>query len=725
MKTDNQSIDYVLTQNNTSFFIPPFQRAYAWGKNEIDRYFEDLVRIIESELDEEQNDKLEHFFGTVVIKTEKERFSTKSIIVDGQQRLTTTLIFLIALRDAIADEEYKNLIDGNYLKNNSSSFEDKIKLKQVTRDWVSYRNLVNGEDTSPGIIRTAYELFYKKIVSQHFTIDNYLTALSRINVALIFLDERPFKGEDPQIIFETLNSLGKPLSLADLVRNYVLLEMVSSEQSNIYESIWHPKIEKLFEEGTSKFFRDYLQYKLGTSLKVVSDNNTKELYQSFKDFVGSKFPKRVDFVNDIVRFAPWYNLLITEDDQNRISNELANDAKIHELLRNIFFDIKTDPFKPLVLGLLEYHQDFKTLSDNQLIETLETIRTYLIRRRTLGLTTAENKNIPMLSRRITDIAAGKTTMMELLCSQQYALRMPNNTEIRERLKDINFYEGLKSYSKFILGQIEAHTAKVAVNFRDKKITIEHIMPQKLRSQWKDELGEDYKDVQEKYLHNIGNLILTEFNSEMGNEPFAAKKAKYETSSLHYRLDVIDKEVWNEEAILAHQNKMITWYLETFPLPESKARASNWNQDTPDISVFSPMEDGLEDWLKGTKPKKIMIDAEEYDVKTWQDVFLTFMKWISDSKDYSVEYVFANQERLFGREDVLMEFSKLRHSVASSEGDKLTRYKSLDGTVAAKLRDDFSGYVFHINANTNTLVGRLSSVMKEYNLDDDFIIIEIQ
>ena len=109
-----------------------------------------------------------------------------------------------------------------------------------------------------------------------------MLALQRINVAVIFLDERPFKGEDPQIIFETLNSLGKPLTLSDLVRNFVLLNMESSKQSNIYENTWHPKIEEVLKENTSKFFRDYLQYKTASSLKVVSDNNTKELYQQFK-----------------------------------------------------------------------------------------------------------------------------------------------------------------------------------------------------------------------------------------------------------------------------------------------------------------------------------------------------------------------------------------------------------------------------------------------------------
>lgn len=163
MKTESHSINDVLAKNATSFFIPPFQRAYAWGKTEIERYFSDVERIIDSELDSSQHDKLEHFFGTVVIKEEKAGFANKSVIVDGQQRLTTTLLFLIALRDSEPDVDKQNFIMQNYLINNSSTFQDKIKLKQVTKDWDAYKALINKTDEKPGIVNNAYQLFYKLI----------------------------------------------------------------------------------------------------------------------------------------------------------------------------------------------------------------------------------------------------------------------------------------------------------------------------------------------------------------------------------------------------------------------------------------------------------------------------------------------------------------------------------------------------------------------------------
>ena len=362
MKTESHSINDVLAKNATSFFIPPFQRAYAWGRQEIERFFNDVLRIVMSEINPSDHDKLEHFFGTLVIKEEKAGFANRSIVVDGQQRLTTTLLFLIALRDLETDGEKQEFINNNYLINAASTFQDKIKLKQVTKDWESYRALITGEQPNPGIILNGYNIFIKLINDTkkkypQIHLEHYIIAIQRINVAVIFLDERPFKGEDPQIIFETLNSLGKPLTLSDLVRNFVLLNMESSNQTKIYENVWHPKIELVLNDNSSKFFRDYLQYKTNSSVKVVSDNNTKEIYQLFKDFVEAKFSNHDEFINDIVKYVIWYKWIITEVVTDQISSNSIKNKEIKELLQNIFHDIKAEAFKPLVLGLLEFNQD--------------------------------------------------------------------------------------------------------------------------------------------------------------------------------------------------------------------------------------------------------------------------------------------------------------------------------------------------------------------------------
>ncbi len=734
MKTESHSINDVLAKNATSFFIPPFQRAYAWGKPEIERYFNDLIRIILSYLDPKQQDKLEHFFGTIVIKEEKAGFANKSVIVDGQQRLTTTLIFLIALRDVESDCKNQEFINQNYLTNNSSSFQDKIKLKQVTKDWDAYKALVNKEKQKiPGVITNAYEHLKKLIKGKNthsieINFEHYIIALQKMNVAVIFLDERPFKGEDPQIIFETLNSLGKPLSLSDLIRNFVLLNMESKNQSDIYEKIWYPKIEEVLSENTSKFFRDYLQYKTTSSLKVVNDNNTKELYQQFKDFVENRFKSHDTFINDAVRYVKYYKWIIVEVNNDTISDSDCKNKEIKELLRNIFHDIKAEAFKPFVLGLLEYHQNTINgikLSDEVIIASLTAIRTYLIRRRVLGLTQGENKNIVVLSKKIEDIAKGNISMFEILSSMFYRLRLPNNSEMKSVLSSMNFYESLKQYSKFILGKIEEHNSKVSVDFRNPKITIEHIMPQKLDDSWKRELGDNYEVIYKTYLHNIGNLILTEFNSEMGNKSFEEKKRKLNTSSLFYRLDIINRHIWDEQSIKDHQFNMVNWFLETFPLPEKCREEENWNTNTIESALFSPQDTDAGDIAEGNKPEELHIFNDVIKVKSWQEVFIKFLKYLKDKPEYDFLYILDNQQSIFKRDETILKWSSLK-GLIDNNFELSKRYKTFEGKVwhAVKELDDELLFI-HINMSASNCMSRIASIMEKMYIPDESIQIKLR
>ena len=722
MQAQVHSISNVLSFTATSFFIPPFQRAYAWGKTEIERYFSDIKKILQYKDEPKQ---LEHFFGTLVVKSEINGFVNIYKIIDGQQRLTTTLIFLIALRDNLTtDNNEINHINQTYLFTSNGN----IKLTPVIKDYENYQALVNKQITKPSIIKTAYDIFcnlindYKKQFSE-VILQDFIYAIKKLNVAVIFLEEDPFKGEDPQIIFETLNSLGKPLTLSDLIRNYVLLNFPADKQTKIYETLWFPKIEQPLGDKSSEFFRDFLQYKTQKLLKVVSNNSTKEIYAEFKNYIATKYKDNTEFINDIISYAPLYKLVITEE--NKVG-EIITNAEIIELLRNIFWDIKSEAFKPFVLGMLFYYNN-KKLSDNILIDSLKTIRTYLIRRRIMKLTLGENKTIPTLSKFVDDLANKKITMLELLTNLAFATRFPNDAEVRKKLTETPLYEESKSYIKFIFGKIEKHNTKVSVNFRDSKITIEHIMPQKLTEDWQNMLGENFEDIHKEYLHNIGNLILTEFNSEMGNKPFDEKQIKLKKSNLNFRNEILNAKKWSKLEIKNHQEKMIDDFLTVFDLPQQFQLSSNWNQTIKNQNTnneISPLDDEASTIVTGSKPKSIIIDDQIFKVSNWQDVLITFLKFIRDDDNFGLDKIFNNQTKIFGKKDGIITWEKLEQKIQHSEYVK-NIYKSFDGLFAYKIKNIKNNELFiNINISAKNCIEIIANIMNEFDINEDFVKISI-
>lgn len=723
MDVQRSNLKDLVAKNVTSFYIPPYQRAYAWKKAEITRFFRDLCRIIESELDKECRDKLEHFFGTLVVKNEPVGIAgTRTIIIDGQQRVTTGLILLMAVRDLISDPESQKLITDTYLVNPSSTFEDKIKLKQVTKDWDAYRALVLGHPMIPGAVTEAYKTF-RRLLSDYCAEDervslkHFILALGRVNVAVIILDERAYKGEDPQIIFETLNSLGRPLTFSDLIRNFILLNMSSQKQTEAYEKVWYPKIEEPLGESTSSFLRDYLQLKLATSLKSISDSNTKELYQQFKDYATDNWESRDELMTDIVDYIDCYRFIIDPD----FTGSVSTDPRVKELTRNIFQDIGTEAFKPLVLGLLHHHCH-SGHNEAQLISLLTTIRTYLIRRRVCKLSQGENKALPRLCDRIEEIYSGETDLLDLLSSQFYRLRTPNDIEIRSTLETISFYKELASYTKLILGKIEEHRTKVSVDFRDPKITIEHIMPQTITDSWREELGEEADEIHARYLHNIGNLILTEFNVEMSNTSFENKKKRLEDSSLIYRKDIISKKRWTLESILSHRSVMIDAFLDTFSLPEKYRKGENWKSLSQLLTDFSPLESGIHRLLAGEKPISIRLDDVTVPVHSWQEVFLYFIRLVTRERT-TLQYLRENQCRLYGRADALLTWEELRQIPGLIQKGY---HKNCAGEYAFQASDPAEDDVFvHINISSNTCILRIAKTMEDLHMSKDSVSITIQ
>lgn len=568
-----------LSNNDVTFFIPPYQRNYEWSVENCRVLLSDIVGVSTANISGQHT---EHFFGSIVYTVESSGFGVpdKYVLTDGQQRITTTMLFLMALRDSIDDETYRRAIQRRYLENDRASEETeyKIKLKQVESDWEGYKLLALSQEV-PDNLRSSsvyqnYTFFKKNIDSlteetKRGLLEHGLTKFSIIAIQLE-PDRNPW--ENPQEIFESMNSLGKPLSLADLVRNYLLMGKTSIEQTFLYNTHWLT-LERRLPQKLSEFIRDWMQADQHRSFKVARESNYKELYGAFKETAGKRTVE--DLFESFVRFSTPYAMV-----NGIMSTGLAR-------LDRVIADLNAIGVAPAYSYLTEVVAAWKEgrFTDEAVVTILTAMRTYLLRRRVLGVTQAENKFYPVLGSRLRELQNSvdvEVAMFSQLSSQEYALRLPNDDEMTARLNTMNFYNlgRSRNYPRLLLSMIEESLTKSRPQWDDPHLQLEHIMPQKLNSDWKSSLGPDHDTLHQEYVNNIGNITLIRHNQELGNKSFPSKRETYsDRSGLQVTKNlIIDQEEWGVEAILRRRDAIVSLLVqEILDIPLPFRRGSNWSQ----------------------------------------------------------------------------------------------------------------------------------------------------
>lgn len=580
MQSRDSKIIPLLSNNDVTFFIPPYQRNYEWDTQMCETFYRDIEKVANTP-------NAQHFFGTIIFYEERSHIfgePSRYILVDGQQRLTTTMLFLIAARDVISDETIKNTIDCKYLKNNNVSSNDveyKIKLKQVENDWIAYKKLVLSEELDDedkeSCVYANYSFFKSKLekLEQSFINDLIINGMADFNIVTIQLEPERNKWEKPQEIFESMNSLGKPLSLADLVRNYLLLGKSAAKQDALYHNYWL-KIEKNLVGDNdsftiSSFIRDYMQLKAGLSYKKATEVNYKTLYRDFKELFEDEDTEYL--IAELATYSDSYSILAGY----KTSGDTRIDDKISDLRT-----IESSGFYSFILGILQLRHEHQLNSDDCLA-ILDAVFVYVTRRRMLRLTQAENKNAPLLVKYYDELIAGdnkRNMMLHILANQPYALRLPNDNELQSYLvsTDANFYN--LRICKFMLSLIEEVKTKSRPK-NDGNLQIEHIMPQTLNNNWKNMLGEDYQRIYDNYINNIGNLTLIRHNQELGNSAFISKKDIYKNNSgMQIAKDeIINHDTWGEEQIRARAEYLIGLITEkVIPLSEDLKKTNNYSME---------------------------------------------------------------------------------------------------------------------------------------------------
>lgn len=554
--------DYI-EPNKKQYCIPVFQRDYAWTEEQCTKLFEDIVMAYKKDRP--------HFCGSFVYAPLGSKKHIDSyIIIDGQQRFTTLYILIKALADSADDDRDKDALQ-RYLYNEDKfdryglDEKSKLKLKPVKTDNDQLLLLMSGkieqmDKSRRGIIYHNYMLFMQLIKS--FLEESSANSVLMINDGiekLICADIRLDTDDNAQEIFERINSTGIKLGLADLIRNYIL--MTDTDQERLYEEYWLTVQNLLPDKLLDNFFIDYLNMKSDGFVKE------SEAYKSFKQvYVEGKYDNE-KMLQEILHYAKQYYVFCygSSDFGAEVNKALAGLRKLKQTTVYLF--------------LVRVFDDYENgiINKNELARVLKMLLSYSIRRLVCEIGSNTLRGLyKTLYGRVFEQKENKNTYYDSLVSfflqQTSKNTIPSDNEFVTALQEKNLYSK-NALCKYLLCAIE-NQGKETLDTEN--LSIEHIMPQNknLSMSWQKMLGENWQSVHEKYLHTLGNLTLTGYNSELGDKPFEKKKEKLEETITHIAVlysDVKDKSEWNSVNMEKRAKRLAEIILKLFPIEQPKTK----------------------------------------------------------------------------------------------------------------------------------------------------------
>jgi uncharacterized protein with ParB-like and HNH nuclease domain len=549
MKAVENKIIRFLEGHDKSFVIPVYQRNYDWNKANCRQLFNDLLDVI-------NNKRKSHFFGSIVYlyNDENEENGQEFMIIDGQQRITTLSLLMLAL--VHVKEEFKKdealdivLIKNEYLIGKYNK-KEKVKLKPVKNDAMALKTLFdkNIKEYANSSIVTNYQFFKDELLKIDIPLNDIFTAIKKLDIVDIKLKT---SEDNPQLIFESLNSTGLDLSEADKVRNFILMKLPIDRQNEYYEKYWNV-IEKNTKYNVSNFIRDYLTYK---EKKIP---NIGKVYFIFKEYILNNDLTTEEILQDLLVFSEYYRCIIEANHPNKEINEIL--IYLNKLDITVAY--------PFLLEVFHDYYKNKVINDDCLLSILLIIESFLVRRLVCEVPpNALNKIFMTLGRDIKNFDDYKEKYIDvlkyILSQKRSSQRFPSDEEVKEKMLLKNLYNMNSKNNMHILERLENFRNKEVIDLQkllaESKLTIEHIMPQTLSNTWRKELGVDYENIYLKYLHTIGNLTLTAYNGEMSNKSFSEKKS-IEGGFLHSKLYlnefIKNQSTWNDAIIEERANILI-------------------------------------------------------------------------------------------------------------------------------------------------------------------------
>ena len=549
-------------ESRNQFFIPIFQRPYSWKKSHCKQLWDDVLRIGEND------EILSYFLGSIVYMEENTApigTVSRFLVIDGQQRLATLSLLILALGKAIEEQDNEigitlDQLSSFYLFNDKTDDELRYKLLLSRPDKDTLIQLLEGRidleepsvDVSP-LLLDSYRFFETELNPDN--LKAIYAGIKKLIIVGIILEP---PGDNPQLIFDSLNSTGLELSETDRIRNYILMGQDTNSQKELYENYWSPIQDRFGSEYANWFdwfIRDYL------TLKTRQIPNIKSIYEKFKVYLPSTTDseKLVEILGDIKHYSKHYVkfTLIHETDPD---------------LRECFEDIGELGAGVARPFLLEVYEDYEKgqIEKAEMIQVLRLVESYVFRRAVYGIpTNSLNKTFAALMTWVNKadyLRSLQRTFSGMRSNRSY----PSDEEFKEALliKDVYNFKRCN----YLLRKLENYRRNDPIS--DENHTIEHIMPQNpnLSKAWQDELGENFQEIHEKYLHTIGNLTLiaTRDNPALSDLPFSEKRdmcGGFRDSPLRLNRSLAQTEQWNEDTILARAEELAEKALKIWIYPE--------------------------------------------------------------------------------------------------------------------------------------------------------------
>lgn len=633
MKGDAQPLIKFFDGSDKRFIIPLYQRNYDWKEENCEQLFQDLMKL-------HQSNRKNHFFGSIVSSI---RSGTEDrYIIDGQQRITTVSLMLIAMVNAknnglidATDTKLAEKIFKRYLVDEYQEDERKVKLKPIKKDMQAFDTLLyrpKEQYIKESNVTRNYEFFYDKVIHCGLTVDELFDTIKKLEVINIRLDE----DDDPQLIFESLNSTGLDLSEADKIRNYLLMSLTPTEQDDLYTRFWNP-IEEKTKYDPSSFVRDYLTMKQGKIGRI------DKIYFIFKEYAESLGTDRAVLLEDMYRYACIYNQI----DCAHIGSEKLN-RKLNQL-RTLDSNIAY----PFFMAFFDYTSKVG-MSEDEIYRVIDVIEAYWARRIICNLpSNVLNKVFATLHRDILNhisksdgTAAYIDVLVYVLLKKGRSSVFPSDEEIAGDFTTRQVYKMPVNQRMFILERMENRDNNerhdVVKELTEKNITIEHIMPQTLSNKWKRALGDDWERVHQQYLHTMANITLTGYNSQYSNLTFAEKRDMekgFKESAFRLNNYVKGCEQWTETELKERQQELLNVFMKLWPKP-----ASNFKETKPETESASLDDEDFE--FTGKKLQAYILHGVRYPVNTWKEMLIQVCGHILLEKRSTVEWLCANEKNGF-------------------------------------------------------------------------------